>query len=354
MFSRRAFLIGGAGVAWASDPPKNIVLPSEAKRYSDGVTEFQVLRLTAPDHTAALTAYFNRCVAGRAFLLYASDRGGKMDVYRLDLKSFENRKLTDGDAIRPETIDLLPGDRNFIVADGKTLWLLPANGGRQREMYTGSGEIVAASASEDGTQAAVIESRYDVPPDACSMGKGSPRVLVEADERLSDPVHRRQRASILFRRGQNAIWLANYDGQQTYRLRLPAGSIADPQWAPDGRSLLYLLVPDDPGQRGQIHEFTPDTNEDKLVAPTSRFVRFSANADAAVFVGSSASKAAPHVLLLLRSVKRELTICEHRASDPAAVAPVFSPNSQRVFFVSDQHGKPAIYTMSVERLVEET
>ena len=116
----------------------------------------------------------------------------------------------------------------------------------------------------------------------------------------------------------------------------------------------YLLLPDDPGQRGQIHEFTPDTNEDKMVAPTSRFVRFSANADAAVFVGSSASKAAPHVLLLLRSVKRELTICEHRASDPAAVAPVFSPNSQRVFFVSDQHGKPAIYTMSVERLVEET
>ena len=68
-----------------------------------------------------------------------------MDVYRLDLKSFENRKLTNGDAIRPETIDLLPGDRNFIVADGKTLWLLPANGGRQRELYSGSGEIVGAA-----------------------------------------------------------------------------------------------------------------------------------------------------------------------------------------------------------------
>jgi oligogalacturonide lyase len=36
------------------------------------------------------------------------------------------------------------------------------------------------------------------------------------------------------------------------------------------------------------------------------------------------------------------------------VAPIFSPSSQRIFFESDRHGKPAIYTMSVERLVEET
>jgi oligogalacturonide lyase len=36
------------------------------------------------------------------------------------------------------------------------------------------------------------------------------------------------------------------------------------------------------------------------------------------------------------------------------VAPIFSPSSQRVFFQSDRHGKPAIYSMSVEKLVEQT
>ena len=56
----------------------------------------------------------------------------------------------------------------------------------------------------------------------------------------------------------------------------------------------------------------------------------------------------------MRAVKRELTLCEHRASDPRMVAPVFSPNSQSVFFGSDQHGKPAIYSMAVEKLVSET
>jgi oligogalacturonide lyase len=36
------------------------------------------------------------------------------------------------------------------------------------------------------------------------------------------------------------------------------------------------------------------------------------------------------------------------------VEPVFAPNSRRVFFNSDRHGKLAIYSMQVEKLVEET
>ena len=53
-------------------------------------------------------------------------------------------------------------------------------------------------------------------------------------------------------------------------------------------------------------------------------------------------------------MKRELTLAEHRSTNPAIVSPIFSPNSQRIFFGSDLHGKPAIYTMSVEKFVEET
>jgi oligogalacturonide lyase len=57
---------------------------------------------------------------------------------------------------------------------------------------------------------------------------------------------------------------------------------------------------------------------------------------------------------MLRAGGRELIICEHRSSDPARVTPVFSPNSRRVFFGSDRHGKPAIYSMDVGELVEAT
>lgn len=53
-------------------------------------------------------------------------------------------------------------------------------------------------------------------------------------------------------------------------------------------------------------------------------------------------------------MKRELTLCEHRASDPAMAAPVFSANSQQLFFTSDLHGNPAIYRLDVTKLVSET
>jgi len=70
--------------------------------------------------------------------------------------------------------------------------------------------------------------------------------------------------------------------------------------------------------------------------------------------GFYGSKASPYILLLVRYVKREHALCEHHASDPTQVAPIFSPNSRRVFFHSDRHGKTAIYSVRVERLVEET
>jgi oligogalacturonide lyase len=36
------------------------------------------------------------------------------------------------------------------------------------------------------------------------------------------------------------------------------------------------------------------------------------------------------------------------------VSPVFAPNRQHVYFGSDRHGKRAIYSIAVEKLVEET
>ena len=170
---------------------------------------------------------------------------------------------------------------------------------------------------------------------------------------MGDPIPRPRRASVLYRRA-NGLWLVNYDGQQNYRLHLAEGETGPANWSPDGRGVLYLNYPADAHKLHNIREFTPDTNEDAWIADTTQFVAFERNGDASVFVGASGSKASPHVLLLVRSVKRELTLCEHRSSDPRLVSPIFSPNSQNVFFGSDQHGKPAIYSIAVEKLVSET
>ena len=72
------------------------------------------------------------------------------------------------------------------------------------------------------------------------------------------------------------------------------------------------------------------------------------------FAGASRSLASAYVVILLRVVRRELTLCEHRASNPGMVSPVFSPDSQNVFFVSDRHGKQVIYRVRVDKFVEAT
>ena len=158
----------------------------------------------------------------------------------------------------------------------------------------------------------------------------------------------------MYRQADGSIWIAQYDGRDNRRLKTPAGGLGPAHWAPDGRTVLYLHFPEDRTQLNAIREYTPEDDHDALVGKTSQFVHFGVNGDGSVFAGASRNGASPHVLLFLRATRRELTLCEHHASDPAAVAPVFSSDSQRVFFQSDMHGKSAIYRVRVDQFVEKT
>jgi oligogalacturonide lyase len=150
------------------------------------------------------------------------------------------------------------------------------------------------------------------------------------------------------------LWLANADGKQPRQLKLAEGKVGPANWSPDGKTVLYLNFPADRTQLNTIREETPDANTDKLVAKTSQFAHFGFNRDTTVFVGASRNTASPAVLLLLRVTRRELTLCEHKASRVEMTTPIFSPDSQRIYFESDREGKPALYCMHVEKLVEKT
>jgi oligogalacturonide lyase len=356
--SRLWFLSALPAVCFAQTPSRRRVVPSAITQYPDPVTEFPVSRLTDPAHTSRLPAHYGRAVSRRGdFLLYSSDITGRLEAFRMDLKSGQSQQLTEAEDLDPASPTLLAGERGFAYLDGGALMTSAFGNPRPREVYRipegferGSGFSVA----EDGLYAALVEknaSRHRL--QLIQMAKGSALKLAESDDELRDPIPRPRRASILYRRA-GAVWLVNYDAQQHRGLRVFAGETGAAQWSPDGRTVLYLNYPENPKKLHNLHEFTPDSNTDKSLADTSQFVHFGCNADASVFVGASGSKASPYVLLLVRAVKRELTLAEHRASQPEMVAPIFSPNSQRIFFASDRHGKPAIYAMAVEKLVAET
>lgn len=360
--SRRWFLSilsSAAGIA-AEPPEKGRTLPAAAFRYADPSTEFPVFRVTDPAHTAILPAAYNRPVSKHNFFLYASDQTGRFEAFRMEMKGGQSRQLTDAENLRPHTLAMLAEDRGFLYADGERVLLSTLSSLHTREIYriAPGFECGGVSIADDGLYALVVEKKAGLSRlQLVHMIKGTPAKLIECEEEIEDPIARPRRASILYRRRSEAgaaVWLANYDGSRDYKLKLADGETGPALWAPDGRTVLYLNYPADKSKLHNLREFTPDSNDDKMISKTTQFVGFGINADASVFVGASGSKASPHVLLLVRSVQRELTLAEHKASDPRMVSPVFSPNSQRVYFASDRDGKPAIYTMSVDRLVEQT
>jgi len=350
------------------------ILPSAVLRYLDPLTEFLVARLTDPSVTSRLPAYYARAISRRSgFLLYTSDLTGRWEAFQMDLRNGQSKQLTDAQNLEPASLTLLADDRGFCYLDGGKLVTVNLATLRTREVYRvpeGYQPVPGCSISDDGLYAVLIEKTVeeigaDKGPQSrlrlVRMTNGSTGDLAlcggepggEASDALHDPLVRPRHQSVLYRCG-GGVWIVNFDGQQKRELHLADGETGPAMWSPDGRSILYLNYPADHQKLHNLRGFNPDSNVDNMIANTSQFVAFGYNADASVFVGASGGKGSPHVLLLVRSVKREFTLAEHRASDPAMVSPIFTPNSQRILFASDRDGKPAIYMMSVEKLVERT
>jgi Tol biopolymer transport system component len=356
--SRRSLLISGLAAARLGAGEKGTAFPSEWRRFSDPTTEFEVYRLTDPAHTSMLPAPYCRAVAHNSgFLLFCSDRFGPPQVFQMDLKQGDTRQLTETEGLDTRFVTLTPDNRSFCYLAGGALRIANLSPPRERELYRipEGWECAGLSVAPDGSRALLAErrgegSRLRVVP----LGRGAVRTIVEVASPIAEPVERPGKAQILYRRDDRAIWLVNPDGKQNRQLNTAPGRLVRPNWAPDGKTILYLNIPDDPTQLNAIREYAPEGDTDKLVSKTSQFVDFGFNRDASVFVGASRNAASPTILLLLRVTRRELTLCEHRASRPEAVEPVFSPDSQRIYFQSDRSGKPAIYCMHVDKLVEKT
>jgi oligogalacturonide lyase len=359
-FSRRWLLIAGlAGTRLAAQGLKGTRFPSDWHRYSDPTTELDVYRLTDPAYSSTMPAYYNRAIArSSGWMVFGCDRGGSLQAFHMDLKSGETRQLTETEELDGASITLLPDNRSFCYFAGRWLQIANLATPRARKLYQvpeGWDRGAGMSVGPDGTHATFAERRGEGSRlRMVTLAQGAARTVLEAPVEMGDPIARPGRAQILYRRADEALWLVNSDGKQNRRLKLAAGRVAAANWAPDGKTILYLNIPEDRTQLNAIRECTPDTDSDKLVAKTSQFAHFGFNRDTSVFVGASRNAASPTVLILLRVTRRELTLCEHKASHPETVAPVFAPDSQRIYFQSDRDGKPAIYCVHVEKLVEKT
>jgi oligogalacturonide lyase len=325
---------------------------AERRRYADATTENEVFRLTDPAHASSIPSLSGHCVGKNNSLLFCSDRSGKPQVHRLDLKSGESRQLTEAGSLDVSSVAYLPDERSFLFVDGQTLKRSDTR--TDRDVYQTKGSFEPGLAiTDDGVSAFVTEKVgakwriLQVP----LLVKAPPRTLVESDQLLAQLSPRPRRASLLYTR-EGTLHLATFEGQS--KQLKTTGRVSQVLWQPDGRTALYLSHSAEERSQATIRETEPDPNADKHFCKTSQFAQFARNADGSVFVGLSGSVASPLVLLLLKVTRREFPLCEHRGSQRPTVPPVFTPNSQRVLFQGDRDGKPAIYMIALEKLVERT
>ena len=344
-FTRRDFLaIAAVG---------NVSAP-EWRRYPDPATEFQVVRLTDPAFASGMTAPHLHPFTRRGdSLLYWSERGGSRQAFLLNLKEGSSRQLTDAATLDSATLSLSPDEREIFYFDGLALQACNLASMKVRELYR-----VPESSVRDGFTVGTdgglyFEERTDGHSRIVGMVRGVSRRVAEVEGGVDGLMARPRHQQLLYRAG-GALWLVNTDASGTRQLKTAPGRTGSALWTPSGKTLIYLHDPDDVKELVTLREHTPEDGTDRLLAKTSQFISASPNGDASVFTGASRSIASAYVLILLRVAHRELTLCEHRASDPAMVQPVFTPDSRSVVFVSDRHGKPAIYMVGVAKFVEQT
>jgi oligogalacturonide lyase len=335
----------------------------EWRHYADPATELEVVRLTDPAFASGMTAPHLRQFTRRGeSLLYWSERysgenpggaPGARQAFILDLKQGESRQLTDAPALDPSSLSFSPDERSLVFFDGHALNEMPLSTLHPREIHVVPQGAVRTGLAVSTDGAVLFAEREKGRSRVVSVLRQLSRRIVDTDQEVEALMVRPRHAQILYRAG-GQFWLVNSDGSGKRQLKTEPGLTGGAQWIPSGRTLIYLHIPEDPKELITLRELAPEDGTDRLLAKTSQFISASPNADASVFTGASRSRASAYVLILLRVARRELTLCEHRASDPAMVQPVFSPDSQNILFVSDRHGKPAIYQVHVGRFVEET
>jgi oligogalacturonide lyase len=354
--TRRAMLASLPACVFASAPPAKKAKPlprvGEFFRFLDPVTENPVVRLTSLASNSFLPAPTNRFISIKdRFLLFSSDRAGTLAPFQVDLHSGILTQLANPRRLAPESLTLnSKRTALYLVDDGSLQEITLQN--RKSRVLTDNVSCFCELGAEDAGFVLVRNGNLE------RLGSGSAPLARDVE---SFCLARPGGLGCLFMRraaeGGREFWYVPLSSADSATpILLTKGKVSNPVWTPDGQAVLFLreIVRPNGVVTSEIRSVSPDRAGERCLAPTSQFAAFSPNSDASVFVGASRSKAQPTLLLLLASAQRELTLCEHRASHPAAVSPVFSPDSKRVYFQSDHEGKSALYSVNVELLVEPT
>ena len=408
LVTRRVFLAGLSPLAAATQRlgGKRTQVEATAAVFPDPLTERLKWRLTDPKILHHLPHYHHRFIAkNNSFMLVASERTGLRQIYRMNLPKGDMVQLTDGPGVHSYSPTFDRKEKNFFLLQGNELKRVSTKNGRERRIYrTPAGWRMTGhlSVADSARYAAVVEMKEDDWVDdgfeqqfpeqqfpekqfkarprcriqLVDIRRGRADLLVAENQWLAHPQFRPRSRDVLYRHEgpwgevDARLWLMTAAAKLPVNLRPRQGDeqVGHEYWSGYGHEVCYVFYPDSSGRDATVRCVNTSTRQERILSRCTKYGWLTGNHDNSAIIGASRAVTGPNIYVLFPQLRREITLCEHdssakpypiagtRGTDPCAAypEPVFSPDSQLIYFVSDREGQPAIYRTEVPDLVERT
>lgn len=360
----------------------------------DELTERPLSRLTDPKLLFHLPHYHHRFLAkNNRFIILGGEADGTRQIHYYDLRRNRSSQLTQGPEAFSYSATFDEAEDQLYFLQGDALKRVSLKGRGEHAMFrcpSGWRFTGHVSVSSGARTAAVVEMREDDFRDdpeeqfaarpqcrirMVDLATGKDEVLVTERAWIVHPQFRPGRQELLYaHEGPGPVvedrlrWIGA-DGKNGAVVRAATGGRMERgYWSPDGAEVRFVHYVGDTLRGATIRGVAPETGDERQIARCSAFGWMRENVDGSAIAGASRRPSGPNIYVLFPRLDREITLCEHGASGrPYPVAgteetdyecarpeTVFSADSQWVYFMSDRHGKPALYRMDVEDLVGAT
>lgn len=383
---------------------KGLVFYNEFKEFTDNLTGRKIVQLTGDDCLSHHPYFYNKMVTedGR-YLIYASDRSGNRNLYKLDLNSGQTTQLTDTDLSQNQFSDFSP----ILSKDDQCMYYMACNGIIKIDLNTLEEEMVYESDSDfligffgismDGNYIIIQDiNKEDVVLDKDNWDKLEAQWEQEPHCRLIYLDIKANKWHIvldehgcwighpLIRPGNNnhimfchegpqwridaRLWLINSDGSnmRCAKPRVDEDKIITHEfWLTDGSALAY--VHKDHNDIATIRTIDPVTLEENIMMTCTYNCHLNTNRDHTYLVGDGQPEEAvlpetgndrvetmthnkPYLFLIDVKNRSEEILCRHGSTfkpygnlQDSHPHPYFTPDSKAIIFTSDMGGLPAVY-----------
>jgi TolB protein len=285
-------------------------------------------------------------------VLLLSDRGGKENIYLMNIEPFAPRRVANVESDQPIFPSYSPGGDQILYQSSNEIRIFETDSQTDKFVFKTS-EGGSPTFSPDGYRILFTE-RIDENTEICSVnidGSGFANISQNPSKDMT-PVYSPDGTRIAFSANRAAgtstfeIYVMNSDGSDPKLLFGDRAISVAPSWAPDGKSLVFANDRED-GRIGNFELFSigvdggtekrltnrPRYDSDPRLSPDGKRIAFASNADGnwEIYVMNADGSG---VLRLTRDVGNDLY-------------PHWSPDGKKLIFTSNRTGKYAMYEIDL-------